>query len=275
MMPKNLFCVGLTTSKSTWKNYWEGTFKRQNLNLGKVSSSKVMFNANYGISDKLNVIAMLPYIKTNTGSGQLAGQKGLQDLSLFIKWQGYKKQFKKAVLKGIVIGGFSTPVSNYTPDIMPLSIGTHSKAATLRAMVDYQRGNWFGTASGSYIFRTNVKLDRNTYYTDRIHYSNEVFIPDASNYYIRAGYRSNSWIVEAIANKWVTNGGFDISKNNMPFVSNKMNATTIGLHLKYMTNFIEGLSLLADGTTTVAGRNVGQANEFNFGVLYIINFNKK
>ena len=275
MMPKNLFCGGITAGKTSWKNYWEGTFKRENLNLGKVSTSNITVNGNYGITNRLNVIAMLPFIKTKASAGQLAGQKGMQDVSVFVKWSGYEKKFKKSILKAIVVAGLSAPVSNYTPDLLPLSIGTYSKTATLRAIIDFQKGNWFGTASGSYIFRNNVKLDRNTYYTDRIHYTNEVAMPDVSNYNIRAGYRSETWIVEAIANRWITNGGFDITKNNMPFVSNKMNTTTIGIHVKYETNFVDGLSFVADGLTTVAGRNAGQATGFNGGVFYIINFGKK
>ncbi len=275
LMEKNLFCAGITTGKNTWKNYWEGTFKRENLNLGKVSNTNILVNGNYGITGRLNIIAMLPYIKTKASAGQLAGQQDFQDISVFIKWAGYQKQFKKAILKGVIVAGVSTPVSKYTPDLMPLSIGTQSKTATIRAMVDYQKGHWFGTASGSYIFRNNVKLDRNTYYTDRIHYTNEVAMPDVSNYNIRAGYRSETWIIELIANKWITNGGFDISKNNMPFVNNKMNATAIGFHLKYETNFINGLSFIADGTTTIAGRNVGQSTGYNAGIFYIMNVGKK
>jgi hypothetical protein len=275
LMDKNLFCVGATYSKINWKNYWEGTFKRENLNLGKVSNSTTMINGNYGITNKLNAIFTLPYIKTKASAGQLAGQKGVQDLSLYLKWVGYTKQFKKSILKGIVIGGVSTPLSNYTPDLLPLSIGLHSKTASVRAMVDFQQSNWFGTASGAYIYRGNVKLDRNTYYTTELHYSNMVQIPNATNINIRGGYRSETWIIEAIANKWITNGGFDITKNNVPFVSNKMDATTIGLHVKYETNFVDGLSFVGDGMTTIAGRNVGQTSGFTVGAFYIMDFTKK
>jgi hypothetical protein len=275
LMDKNLFCVGATYSKTNWKNYWEGTFKRENLNLGKVSNSTTMINGNYGITNKLNAIFTLPYIKTKASAGQLAGQKGIQDLSLYLKWVGYTKQFKKSILKGILIGGMTTPLSNYTPDLLPLSIGLHSKTASVRAMVDFQQSNWFGTASGAYIYRGNVKLDRNTYYTTELHYSNLVQIPNATIINIRGGYRSETWIIEAIANKWITNGGFDITKNNVPFVSNKMDATTIGLHVKYETNFVDGLSFVGDGMTTIAGRNVGQTSGFTVGAFYIMDFTKK
>ncbi len=274
-MEKNLFCAGVTYTKTSWKNYWEGTFKRDNQNLGTASTSNLMVNGNYGITSNLNVIFTLPYIKTKASAGPLAGQEGLQDISLYVKWVGYEKQIKKGILKAILITGASTPLTNYTPDIMPLSIGMQSKTGTLRGMLDYQRGNWFGTLSASYVYRGNVKLDRNTYYTTQLHYTNMVEMPNASNYNLRVGYRSEHWIIEGISNKWITNGGFDISKNNIPFVSNKMNATTIGLHIKYETDFVNGLSLIADGMTTVAGRNMGQSSDYTLGAFYIMDFSRK
>ena len=275
MMQKNFFCVGPTVGKSSWKNYWEGTFKRDNGNLGTVSSTTAMIMGNYGVTDKLNVLFGLPYIKTKASAGQLAGQKGLQDLSLFVKWAAIEKMIGKGNLKTILIGGYSTPVSNYTPDLLPLSIGLQSKTAMIRLMADYEIGDWFATASGTYNFRNNVTLDRNTYYTTEMHYTNEVKMPDATYFNVRAGYRSSTWIIEAIADKWTTIDGFDISKNNMPFLSNKMNATKLGMHIKYDTDFINGLSFVADASTTVAGRNVGQSASFGGGIFYIFDFGKK
>ncbi len=274
-MQKNFFCVGPTIGKSSWKNYWEGTNKRENLNLGTVSSTAAMIMGNYGITDKLNVLFGLPYIKTKASAGQLAGQNGLQDASLFVKWVAKEWHIGKGHLKAITIGGLSTPVSNYTADLLPLSIGLKSKTAMVRLMADYEIGNWFATASGTYNFRSNAELDRDTYFTTEMHYTNEIKMPDATYFNIRAGYRSSTWIIEAIADKWTTLGGFDITKNNMPFPSNKMNATRVGLHVKYDTDFVNGLSFVADAGTTVAGRNVGQSTNFGGGIFYILDFTKK
>ncbi len=275
MMDKNYFCVGATYAKNTWKNYWEGTLKRDNLNLGTVSSSNVMIMGNYGITSKLNAIFGLPFVTTKASAGQLKGQRGLQDLSIWVKWVGYEKQIKKATIKGILLGGLTSPISNYTPDLLPLSIGLQSKTANIRAMVDYQNGHWFGTASGTYSYRGNVKLDRNTYYTTRLHYSNMVDMPSATNINVRAGFRNKTWIVEGIANKWITNGGFDMTRNNMPFVSNKMNATTLGLHVRYNTKFVKNLLFVGDAMTTISGRNVGQTSGYSVGAFYAMNFSKK
>ncbi|MBP6286360.1 MAG: hypothetical protein KTQ13_03145 [Ferruginibacter sp.] len=274
MMQKNFFCVGPTAGYSSFKNYWEGTLKRDNLNMGRVSATNFMIMGNYGITNRLNVLFGLPYIKTKASAGQMAGQKGLQDLSIWVKWVGYEKHIAKGDLQAIIIGGYSAPVSNYSPDILPLSIGLHSRAATIRLMADYQRGHWFGTASYSYVARNNVKLDRYTYYTTEMHYSNEVRMPDASQWNFRAGYRSEVLIAELVFNKWTTLGGFDIPRNGMPFVSNKMNATSIGINAKYETP-LNGLSIVANGSTTLAGRNVGQSTGFNAGIFYIFDLSRK
>jgi len=274
MMQKKFFCVGPTAGYSSWKNYWEGTLKRENLNMGRVSTSNVMLMGNYGITTKLNVLFGLPYVKTKTSTGNMAGQKGLQDLSLFVKWEAYQKHMAHGDLKAILIGGYSTPVSNYTADFLPLSIGLHSRNVNMRLMADYQHDHWFATASYTYIARSNVTIDRNTYYTTEMHYSSEVKMPDASQLNFRAGYRSETLIAEAVFNKWTTLGGFDIPRNGMPFVSNKMNASSVGLNVKYETP-VDGLSVVANGSTTVAGRNVGQSTGFNAGVFYIFDLGKK
>jgi hypothetical protein len=275
-MQKKFFCTGVTAGYSSWKHYWEGTNKRNNDNLGTVSTTHAALMGNYGISGKLNLLFGIPYVKTKAGAGQLAGQSGVQDLSLFAKWNA--REFNlghQQTLRAILVAGVSTPVTNYTPDLLPLSIGLKCKMASLRGMIDYERGDWFATASYAYVLRGNVKLDRESYYTTSLHYTNEVFMPDVSNINLRAGYRTEDWIVEAIFDQRNTLGGFDISKNNMPFVSNKMNATSLGLHVKYETAFLDGLSIVADASTVVNGRNVGQASAFGGGFFYIMDFGHK
>ena len=50
MMGKGYLCSGIVYESSSWKEYWEGIFKRENLNFGIVSAQKVAVNFNYGIS---------------------------------------------------------------------------------------------------------------------------------------------------------------------------------------------------------------------------------
>ena len=275
MMGKGQLCIGPMYSYSSWKNYWEGTLKRENLNLGKVSTQAYILMGAYGVSDKLNILFGAPYIKTKASAGTLHGMSGVQDLSLFVKWMPIEKEIGNGTFSLYTIGGISVPLTNYTPDFLPLSIGLRSKTASARLMLDYQWKNIFATVSGTYVARDNIKIDRTSYYTDHMIISDEVEMPDASNINFRAGYRSDKLIAEAVLNQWNTLGGFDITRNNMPFPSNKMNATTAGVNVKYVVTKNHALSIVAGGNTTIAGRNVGQATTYYGSIFYIIEFGKK
>lgn len=275
MMSKNNFCVGAVYQYSSWDQYWEGTFKRENLNLGTVTTKSLGIMGNYGISDKLNAIFSLPYVETNASAGTMKGQKGIQDLSLTLKYMPLEKTVGQSTYSIYVLGSFSTPLSNYTADYLPLSLGLRSKTASLRLMGDYQRGNFFTTLSGAYIKRANITIDRNAYLTDEIHYTNEVDMPDAVSVNFRAGYRSNRLIAEFVIDNWVTqSGGFDITKNNMPFPSNTMNALKYGVNSKYTFKKIPELSIIGGYNYVVEGRNVGKSDTFYGGLFYVINFKK-
>lgn len=275
MMEKNALCIGPMAGYSSWKNYWEGTLKRENLNLGKVSTTMYSIMGNYGITNKLNVLFSLPYVKTKASAGQLKGMKGIQDLSFWIKWKAYSKKMGQSRLSLFAIGGYSFPASDYTADFLPMSIGLESKNLSLRAMADYQRGSWFTTISGTYIRRSNIEIDRTAYYTTEMHYSNEVEMPDAAAYNIRAGYRDKGAYAEVVLDGWKTLGGFDITCNNMPFVSNEMNVARVGFNFKYPMPFMPQLSVTGNIMTTVAGRNMGQSTGFNAGIFYVLDLSKK
>lgn len=276
MMPKNAFCVGPMYSYSSWKNYWEGTLKRDNENLGTVSTKMLAVMGNYGISRNLNALFSVPWVKTKASAGTLQGMDGVQDLSLFLKWRPFQKQVGGGKLSLFGIAGVSFPLSNYTPDYLPLAIGLHSKTASARAMVDYRHGGGlFATASFTYVLRDNIEIDRESYYTTEMHNTHEVEMPNAANYNFRAGFRNYRWIAEAVVNRWVTLGGFDITRNNMPFPSNRMEATTVGANFKYVLPFLPELSIVAGGNTTVAGRNMGQATTIYGSVFYILDFSRK
>ncbi|MEP7278852.1 MAG: hypothetical protein ABI813_09440 [Bacteroidota bacterium] len=270
MMAKNNFCIGPVYSYSSWKNYWEGTLKRNNLNLGTVSSSMIGAMGTYGVSSKLNVIFNIPYVKTNSTAGTLHSQKGIQDLSLWLKFMPMEKELGSGTLSLYGIGGFSFPVSSYVVDYLPLSIGMRSTNLTLRALADYQVANFFATIAASYVVRSDIKIDRDAYYTTELHSTNKVAMPNAAQYNLRIGYRTERLIAEALLCKWTTLGGFDITRNNMPFPSNKMNMTTAGVNIKYNVKAIDGLSLIGGGSYTLAGRNVGQSTAVDVGIFYIL-----
>lgn len=277
MMSKNNFCFGAVYQYSGWDEYWEGDFQRENLNLGTVTTKSIGIMGNYGISDKLNVLFSLPYVETNASAGTMKGQKGIQDLTLTLKYMPIEKTIGKSTYSVYALANVSAPLSNYPADYLPLSIGMQSKTASLRLMGDYQRGNFFTTLSGAYVKRANSTIDRNSYLTnDEVHYTNEVDMPDAISVNFRTGYRSNRLIAELVLDNWVTqSGGFDITKNNMPFPSNTMNTLRYGVNSKYTFKKMPQLSLVGGFNYVAEGKNVGKSDTYYGGVFYVINFKKE
>lgn len=275
MMNKKQFCNGFLFNYSSWDHYWEGVYKRDNKNLGTVTTTSLMYMAAYGVTNKLNIIIGAPYVWTKASAGTLHGMRGLQDLALFVKWKPVSLVFSKSKISLFTIGGLSTPLSDYEYDFLPMSIGLGSTNLTARVIMDYQIEKLAITGSAAYIRRSNVKLDRDSYYDTELHLTNEVRMPDMAQYQLRAGYRGKYLQADALLTNMTTLGGFDISKNNMPFVSNRMNATMLGIGVKYTLKPLPNLSLLAGANYTVSGRNMGQATSYNAGAFYAFYFGKK
>ncbi|MGZ9677368.1 hypothetical protein [Flavobacterium sp. GNP001] len=275
-MSKNYFCFGIVYQHNSWNEYWEGDFKRENLNLGTVSSSSLAVMGNYGLTKKLNVLVSLPYVKTKASAGTLAGQEGVQDITLSLKHLTFKRKINRTAYTVYTVLGLSTPLSDYAADFLPLSIGAKSNTATLRLIADYQNKRFFTTFSAAYVKRASIEIDRNSYYTTKPYYTNRVDMPDVINVNYKIGYRTNTLIAEASLENMVTqSGGFDITSNNMPFPSNTMNALRTGVFTKYSPKQNPRLSFLAGCNYTLNGRNVGQTTSIYGGLFYILNFNKK
>ena len=275
MIPKKFFCAGVIYTNSSWTNYWEGTFKRNNANIGTLTSNSYSVIGNYGITNKLDFLFSAPYIANNASGGTLKSQSGLQDLTVSLKWAAFQTEIGKGIFTVDAIAAGSVPLTNYEPNFLPLSIGLHSATASVRGLVNYQVGRFFAAVAGQYVQRGDITIDQDSYYTTQLINSNRVYMPNMNNFLFSTGYRSLKFNAEAIFSQTTTLGGFDIRKDDMPFPSNTMNMTTAGVLFKYSFDAVSGLELTAGGNCVLAGRNVGQAETIFGGVLYIFDFSKK
>ena len=60
---------GAVGEHDRWDEYWEGTLLRENLNVGTVTTKTLGWMGTYGVTDRLNVIAMAPYVWTKASGG--------------------------------------------------------------------------------------------------------------------------------------------------------------------------------------------------------------
>jgi len=276
MMPKKDFCTGFLYTYERWKDYWEGAQKRDNQNIGTLITSQIMWVGNYGLTNKINLIAMVPYVKTSATAGTLAGMEGIQDLTLAIKYALVKKEISSGTFTAFGILSGSTPLTNYTPDYLPLSIGMASTTVSPRLTATYKLASgWYALASAAYVWRSNVSLDRPSYFTDgNIYFTNQVWMPNQFAGFYSLGYNKNALQVEFNLTQQNTLGGGDIRKQDMPFVSNRMNSMRLGVLGMYYLPKPKNLALRAQVSYTLNGLNVGQSMAVMGGFLYTFHFAK-
>src|SRR6266850_5068062 len=73
LMPRGALGTGFLYAHEGWSQYWEGTLKRDNGNIGTVTTQSVAWVAGYGVTERLSVMAMLPYVWTSATQGPLHG----------------------------------------------------------------------------------------------------------------------------------------------------------------------------------------------------------
>ncbi|MEY4646746.1 MAG: hypothetical protein RIQ98_582 [Bacteroidota bacterium] len=264
-MSKKIACGALIYGNSSWTEYWENQLFRENQNIGRLTTESVTAMMAYGITKKLNVIAVVPYVRTNASKGNLLGQKGFQDASIWIKAKGYSSH--GLTLHGVV--GASMPMSNYVPDFMPMSIGIGSKALVARGILTYDLPkNLYLNSSIAYQMRSRVDADRDAYLAgDKLLYTREVAVPDAFDAAIRFGYLKKDNQLEVFAEHFSCVGGDHIRRNDMPFMTNDMTMTSVGVYGKYQP---KQLGINGRVSYVVDGQNVGQSLSVSVGLLYII-----
>lgn len=277
MMPKKDFCTGILYSSDQWKDYWEGSMKRDNQNIGTISTTQITWMGAYGLTDKINIIAMLPYVKTTASGGTLTGLEGIQDITIGIKYNLFRKEFGGSVFSAFGVGSFSTPLTNYVIDFLPLSIGLGSTTVSGRLTANYKLANgWYVNASTGYIWRSNVSLDRPSYFSDgTIYYTNQVWMPNQIMGIYSIGYHKNALQTEINISHQNTLGGGDIRKQDMPFVSNRMNFLKLGAVAMYYLPKPKNLAVRGQISYTLDGLNVGQSISLMGGLLYTFHFAKK
>jgi hypothetical protein len=271
MMPKGTLSAGILYSHDSWDRYWEGTLKRSNGNIGTLTTESITMVGGYSVTDRLGLMAALPYVRTHASQGVLHDMSGFQDLALGARFRLLSTgPARFGTFSAFVAGVAAIPTSDYTPDFYPLSIGTAGRRAAGHLTVNFQSNSaWFANASASYMWCSNVRLNRSSYYTDgQLYLTNEVVMPNVVNYTLSAGIDRGNWRIPVSVIQQRTLGGGDIRRQDMPFVSNRMDFVKLqgGVMYDLPTNF----SISLGAAHTLTGRNVGQSTTVTSGLFYAV-----
>ncbi|HZV13487.1 MAG TPA: transporter [Candidatus Kapabacteria bacterium] len=270
MMPPGQICLAALYSNSSWSQYWQGTQKLTNGNVGTLTTQTITPMFALGVIDNVNVLAGINYISSQPSSGTLIGTAGWQDAGVWVKYEPLNRTFGPGTIHGLATFGFSAPVGNYVPEY-PYSIGLGCTNTSLTGILEYDHESGvYVRGYAGYNERGITTISEDYYFTTQQYYSNQVIIPEALNYAFTAGYRpaNGQWFAEAFYNGQHTNGGFDIRPWQAPFPSNQMNYSLIGADGHYFPPVLKGLGVLAEVSDVIDGRNVGQSFTVTGGLTY-------
>jgi hypothetical protein len=271
-MDRRILCAGLMYSRDQWSQYWEGARRRDNGNIGTLTTQMSSVMGAYGVTDRINILASLPYVSTTASQGVLAGQSGAQDLTVGVKFNALSTPLTSAgTLHVIGVVSAATPVSSYTPDFLPLSIGTQSRRATARGLLSFQAKNGlYVNTSVAYTRRGNVTLNRPAYFTNgQLFLTNEVEMPDVTDAMFTIGYQRKGLVVPVTLTRQRTLGGGDIRRQDMPFVSNRMDFTRLDGRVQYTLPKLRAATIHLGASHVLTGRNVGQSTAVMAGLLLV------
>jgi hypothetical protein len=245
MWPKGHGAAAISFTSQSYDEFWAGTTKVSDPGVGKVDTESWTLWVVHGVSDRLNLVANLPYISTESDGTGGFGQSALQDLSLMGK---YRFLTVGSSARSDFIGalGIRTIASNYEIQNSVVDIGDGTADWLARFIYQLHMSRFHLTQSIGWDRRGGDA-------------------PNGRPIYTVIGTSWKPIIIDAFYQRLDARGGTDIG-SGAPFPSNKEELERAGL--KVWGRVSDSLGLSAMYFTTLSGRNTGDASGLAVGVDY-------
>ena len=227
----------------------------------EVQNTSINIYSNYGITDKLEAVLSVPYIKSE-GKGNatfLAAnefentRQGFQDATIFLKYKAYSFRTIEATYDLILSTGVQTPIGDYKADE-----GLQSIIAI---------GNRGTKTTGLAILQ--VKLDKGYFITGQAGYrisTNKV--PSAFVSEAKVGYASSKIYVDAWFALQKSSKSVDILQPGFSgfFPETQVDYSRIGANI--YAPIYKGFGINLGLNAFVKGRNLGKSAGYTTGLVY-------
>lgn len=226
-----------------------------------VNLNSVSLYATYGISDRLEVAASLPYISAQGNADAVVletlgfenTRNGIQDLSLFAKYSAFNTEIGMSRLNFQIAAGLKTPIGNYRAEEglqSIIAIGNRATSINGMAIAHFQSGSGlFATTQAGYSIRNGE-------------------VPNALLGEIKVGYATRRFYVDAWYAGQVSDGGVDILGEGFngffPATDVTFNRAGINLYVP----IAGGVGVSAGVSKYLNGRNVGESMGYSGSVVY-------
>ncbi len=225
----------------------------------KINSTSLY--ASYGITNRLDVSASLPHIaaKGNATQGVLQElgfeneRKGIQDLSLFLKYNPYRCKIGKADLNFLIGAGVQTPLGKYKVDEglqSILAIGNRATSITGMGVAQLR------TPSGLFL-------------TTQAGYSSRSGdVPNAVLGEIKAGYAHKRFYLDAWYAGQISKGGVNILGEGFAGIFPATNVTYDRAGVSIYVPIAGGIGVSVGANKYLSGKNVGEGTGFSGALVF-------
>lgn len=227
----------------------------------KVKVNSTSLFGTVGITNNLDVQVNLPYIKATgeatpgvlTNLGYQNERKGLQDVSVTLKYNPYTAKVGKGKISIIGALGLQAPMSSYAANEglqSIIAIGNRATSINTTALLQYKNDNgFFANTSGTYSLRNGD-------------------VPDALIGEIKLGYAGKAIYADAFIAGQSSSSGTDILKEgfNGVFPATRVNYSKLGVNV--YKPIAKGFGVSAGFSTVLGGRNIGAASGGYGAVIY-------
>ena len=262
---KTTICLGY--SYGSFDEFFVGTEKIEPVPAhDKIEQTIYNLYVKYGITDKLELVLDLPYIKAE-GNGDpdpingATEQSDFQDVTFYLKYAPFETVYENYSVKGIIALGGTIPFG-YEPNGI-LSIGNGAPAFESKVGLQLSaKSGFFGLILGGYTVRG--KADNNLGVGD----GQDFDAPNGWNSTIKLGYAGPHFYVDA----WIDgqSSDTDIDIFGAGFVGNfpetAVNFSRVGATFYLPFNSAVGVSV--GGGTVVTGRNLGNTTWYTGGISW-------
>ena len=230
--------VALSYTAESYDEFWAGETKVQEPALGEVETTSLSLWTRWGLTDRLALVANLPYVEVSTDGFAGFEDDGLADLEALLLFRALERS-GGAVRHRLVAGaGIRTPASDYEGDF-PVSLGDDTTDVLLRLVYQLERGGFYASQQVGFDSRSDDA-------------------PDGFPLYTELGYTVGSITFSGFYARLFADGGTDIGDPGFTFPSNQEEYERIGG--KLFGRFTDRIGGSLSAFTTLDGRNSGDTD---------------
>lgn len=237
--------VAFSYTSEGYDEFWVGKTKVSDPGVGEVEIDSISVWARYGLTDRVAVVANVPYVDASSDGLGGFGDSGLQDLSALVAFKPW--ELTGSVNHRLVLaGGVRTPISDYEANL-PVDLGDGTTDWLLRLVYQLESGGLYASQQLGYDLRGEDA-------------------PDGTPLYTEVGYTWGQVTANAFYLKYVADGGTDIGEPGFTFPSNQDETERFGA--KVFARIGNTLGVFVGGFTTLDGRNSGDSAGFSAGATF-------